>query len=148
MGGDGEPAWTDAAVTARDVRLAREEALDGYPDAAAATILGWCVPRRWTRGGYRLDGGPVLLPRAGGRRLRPTCRMSPVQHGMRAPAASARTSSQAIETRRAIKSSTYTLTFWRAGSRPNRKLCPTLGREFPDDFPERLRRAVVFILDD
>jgi hypothetical protein len=65
---------------------------------------------------------------------------------MREPAASARTSSPAIETRRVIKSSTCTPTFLRGESRPNRKL-PDLGHEFPNDFPERLRRAVVFILD-
>lgn len=40
VSGDGEPAWTDPAVTERDVRLAREEALDRHPGAAAATVLG------------------------------------------------------------------------------------------------------------
>jgi hypothetical protein len=74
VGGDGEPAWADPAITARDVRLAREEALNRHPDATAAMVLGGSVPGGWTRGGDGLDRGPVPVPRTCGRRLRlPRC---------------------------------------------------------------------------
>jgi hypothetical protein len=145
IGGDGEPAWADPEVTARDVLLAREEALSRHPDAAAATIIGGASQGGGRAAAIALTGDPFSC-----RGLVAVVSAYPdvpdvaVRRGMRVPAASARICSPAIETQRASKSSTFTRTSW-GGVQTKQEVVPDLGHEFPDDFPQRLRCAVLFI---
>jgi hypothetical protein len=70
VSGDGEPAWTDPAVTARDIRLAREEALDRLPGGRGSDGPRWGLTGRRAGGSDCTDRRPVSLSWAGGGRLR------------------------------------------------------------------------------
>jgi pimeloyl-ACP methyl ester carboxylesterase len=148
VGGDGEPAWTHSAVTARDVRLAREEALDRYPEAAAATVLGGASQGGGRAAAMALTGDPF------------PCRglVAAVSAYPDLPDVPATARDAAARGLRA-----YLLTGDRdttrdqvehlyadllaGGVQAELDVVPGLGHEFPDDFPERLHRAVGFIFE-
>jgi hypothetical protein len=149
IGGDGEPAWADPAVTARDVLLAREEALNRHRDAAAATIIGGASQGGGRAAAIALTGDPF------------SCRglVAVVSAYPDVPDVAGAAQDAAARGLRA-----YLLTGDRDTTRDQvehlyadllaggvlakQEVVPDLGHEFPDDFPERLRRAIAFILDD
>jgi hypothetical protein len=62
VSGDGEPAWPDPGVTARDVRLARGEALGRYPRSGCGNGDRWSLTGRWPSDRDRYDRRPIFLP--------------------------------------------------------------------------------------
>jgi hypothetical protein len=148
VSGDAEPTWTDPAVTARDVRLAREEALDRYPEAAGATVVGGA-----SQGGARataiaLTGDPF------------PCRglvavVSPYPELSDVPATARGAATRALRaylltgdldtTRDQVEHLYADLMV--GGVQAELDVVPGLGHEFPNDFPERLRHALGFIFD-
>jgi predicted esterase len=148
VSGDGEPAWTDAAVTARDLRLAREEALDRYPEVAAATVLGGASQGGGRAAAIALTGSPFL------------CRglvavVSPYPDLPDVPATARDAAARGLhaylltgdrDTTRDQVEHLYA-DLMAGGVQAELDVVPGLGHEFPDDFPERLRHAVGFIFD-
>jgi predicted esterase len=149
VGGDGEPAWTDAAVTARDVRLAREEALDRYPEAAAATILGGASQGGGRAAAIALTGDPFpcrgLVAVVSAYPDVPDVASAARDAGAGGLRAYLFTGDR--DTTRDQVEHLYA-DLLAGGVQAKQEVVPDLGHEFPDDFPERLRRAVVFILGD
>ncbi len=148
VGGDGEPAWVDAAVTGRDVRLAREEALDRFPAAAAATVVGGASQGGGRAAAIALSGQPFPC-----RGLVAVVSAYPDVTDVAAAArdAAARglrayllTGSE-DGTRDQVEHLHADLTA--GGVKSELDVVPGLGHEFPDDFPERLRRAVGVMLE-
>jgi len=148
VSGDGEPTWTDPAVTARDVRLAREEALDRFPEAAGATVVGGA-----SQGGARataiaLTGDPF------------PCRglvavVSPYPELSDVPATARGAATRGLraylltgdlDTTRDQVEHLYA-DLMAGGVQAELGVVPGLGQEFPDDFPERLRHGLGFIFD-
>jgi hypothetical protein len=148
VSGDGEPAWTDPVVTARDVRLAREEALDRYPEAAAATILGGASQGGARAAAIALTGDPF------------PCRglvavVSPYPELPDVPATARDAAARGLhcylltgdlDTTRDQVEHLYA-DLKEGGVQAELDVVPGLGHEFSDDFPERLRHAVGFICD-
>jgi dienelactone hydrolase len=148
VSGDSEPAWTDPAVTARDIRLAREEALDRYPEAAAATVLGGASQGGARAAAIALTGDPF------------PCRglvavVSAYPDLPDVPATVRDAAARGLHaylltgdldtTRDQVE---YLYADLRAGGvQAELDVVPGLGHEFPDDFPERLRHAIGFIFD-
>lgn len=148
VGGDGEPAWTDSTTTARDIRLAREEALDRYPEAAAATVIGGASQGGARAAAIALTGRPF------------PCRglVAAVSAYPDLPDVPAAARDAAVRGLRA-----YLLTGDRdptrdqvehlhddlieGGVQTQLNVVPGLGHAFPEDFPERLCGAVELILD-
>jgi hypothetical protein len=148
VGGDGEPAWADPAITARDVRLAREEALNRHPDAAAATVLGGASQGGGRAAAMALTGDPFpcrgLVAVVSAYPDVPdvaTAARDAGAHGLRAYLLTG----DRDTTRDQV---THLYDDLVAGGVPARQdVVPDLGHEFPDDFPVRLRHAIGFIFD-
>jgi predicted esterase len=144
----GEPAWTDRAVTARDVLLAREEALNRYPDAAAATILGGASQGGGRAAAIALSGdafpcrGLVVVVSAYSDV--PDVASAVRDAGARGLRAYLLTGDQDTTSDQVEHLYADLLA---GGVQAKQEVWPGLGHEFPDDFPERLRGAVGFILD-
>lgn len=148
VSGDGEPAWTDPAVTARDIRLAREEALDRYPEAAAATVLGGASQGGARAAAIALTGDPFPC-----RGLVAVVSAYPdlpdVPATVRDAAARglhAYLLTGDLDTTRDQVEHLYA-DLMAGGVQAELDVVPGLGHEFPDDFPERLRHAIGFIFD-
>jgi dienelactone hydrolase len=148
VGGDGEPAWTDAATTARDLRLAHQEALDRYPEAAAATVIGGASQGGGRAAAIALTGHPFA------------CRglvavvsaypdLSDVPSKARSAAARGLRASLLTGDRDTTRDQVEHLyaDLTTAGVRTELEVVPGLSHEFPKDFPTHLRRAVGFIFD-
>ncbi len=148
ISGDGEPAWPDAVVTGRDARLAREEALERYPSAAAATIVGGASQGGARAAAIALSGEPFPcrgliavvsafpdLPDVQAAALGAAAR------GLRAWLVTGDHDSTRDEVERLHRELVA------AGVPTELNFVPGLGHEFPNDFPDRLRRAVAFVLD-
>lgn len=148
-GGDGEPAWTDVDLTARDLRLARQEALDRYPEAAVATVIGGASQGGKRAAAIALTGDPFHC-----RGLVGVVCPYPDLPDVRAAAQSAAgrglhaylLTGDKDTTRDEVEHLHADLTA--GGVETELDVVPGLGHEFPDDFPERLRRAVSYILHD
>lgn len=148
VGGDGEPAWAHAAVTARDVRLAREEALQRYPEAAAATVIGGASQGGGRAATIALTGKPfacqglVAVVSA-------YPELSDLPATARGAAARGLRASLLTGDRDTTRDQVEHLyaDLLAAGVRTELEVVPSLGHEFPDDFPEHLRRAIGFIFD-
>ncbi len=146
--GDGEPAWTDPVITAKDVRLAREEAIDRFPEAAAVTVIGGASQGGSRAAAIALTGEPF------------PCRglvavVSAYPDLVDVPAAARDAAARGLRaylltgdhdsTRDQVQHLNTDLT---AGGVPTElDVLPGLGHEFPDDFPERLRGAVGAMTD-
>jgi acetyl esterase/lipase len=148
VGGDGEPAWADPAVTARDVLLAREEALNRHPDAAAATILGGASQGGGRAAAIALTGDPFpcrgLVAVVSACPDVPDVASAARDAGARGLRAYLLTGDR--DTTRDQVEHLYA-DLLAGGVQAKQEVVPDLGHGFPDDFPERLRRAVGFILD-
>jgi hypothetical protein len=148
VGGDGEPAWTDPALTARDVRLAREEALNRHPDAAAATVLGGASQGGGRAAAIALTGDPFLcrglVAVVAAYPDLPDVASAARDAGARGLRAYLLTGDR--DTTRDQVEHLYN-DLMKGGVLAKQDVVPNLGHEFPDDFPERLRRAVGFIFD-
>lgn len=148
VGGDGEPAWADAAVTGRDVRLAREEALDRFPEAAAATVIGGASQGGGRAAAIALTGQPFLCSG-----LVAVVSAYPDLPDVAAAARDAAVRGLRVylltggkdTTRDQVEHLHADLTA--GGVETELDVVPGLGHEFPDDFPERLRRAVGVMLE-
>jgi hypothetical protein len=147
IGGDGEPAWIDAAVTARDVKLAREEALDRFPAAAAATVIGGASQGGGRAAAIALTGQPFLCSG-----LVAVVSAYPDIPDVAAAARDAAARGLRVYlltgsedgTRDQVEHLHADLT---AGSvKTELDVVAGLGHDFPDDFPDRLRRAVGVML--
>ena len=149
IGGDGEPAWADPAVTARDVLLAREEALNRHPDAAAATILGGASQGGGRAAAIALTGDPFFC-----RGLVAVVSAYPDVPDVASAARDAGAGGLRAYLLTGDRDSTRDQVqhlyadLVAGGVQAKQEVVPDLGHEFPNDFPERLRRAVVFILGD
>jgi dienelactone hydrolase len=148
VSGDGEPAWTDPAVTARDIRLAREEALDRYPEAAAATVLGGASQGGARAAAIALTGDPFPC-----RGLVAVVSAYPdlpdvpaTVRGAAARGLHAYLLTGDLDTTRDQVEHLYA-DLMAGGVQAELDVVPGLGHEFPDDFPERLRHAIGFIFD-
>lgn len=148
VGGDDEPAWADAAVTARDVRLAREQALDRYPEGAAATVIGGASQGGGRAAAIALTGKPfacqglVAVVSA-------YPELSDVPRAARGAAARGLRASLLTGDRDSTREEVEQLyaDLMAARVRTELEVVPGLSHEFPDDFHEHLRRAVEFIFD-
>jgi hypothetical protein len=148
VGGDGEPAWTDSATTARDILLAREEALDRYPEAAAATVIGGASQGGARAAAIALTGRPFpcrglvavvsAYPDLGDV---PAIAQEAGARGLRAYLLTG----DRDTTRDQVEHLYDDLTA--GGVQTQLDVVPGLGHAFPEDFPERLRGAVRLILD-
>jgi dienelactone hydrolase len=148
VGGDGEPAWADPAITARDVRLAREEALNRHPDAATATVLGGASQGGGRAAAIALTGNPFpcrgLVAVVSAYPDVPDVASAARDAGARGLRAYLLTGDRDT-TRDQV---THLYDDLVAGGVPARQdVVPDLGHEFPDDFPMRLRHAIGFIFD-
>jgi hypothetical protein len=148
VSGDGEPAWTDPAVTARAIRLAREEALDLYPDAVAATVLGGASQGGGRAAEIALTGSPFPC-----RGLVAVVSAYPDLPDVPATARDAAARglhayllTGDLDTTRDQVEHLYD-ELMAGGVHAELDVVPGLRHEFPDDFPERLRSAIGFILD-
>lgn len=148
VSGDGEPAWTDPAVTERDVRLAREEALDRYPEAAAATVLGGASQGGARAAAIALTGDPFPCRGLVGV-VSPYPDLQDVSATARDAAARDLRAYLLTGDRDTTRDQVEHLygDLIAGGVKAELDLVPGLGHEFPDDFPERLRRAIEFIFD-
>jgi pimeloyl-ACP methyl ester carboxylesterase len=148
VSGDGEPAWTNAAMTARDLRLARQEALSRFPEGGLATVIGGASQGGGRAAAIALTGDPF------------DCRglvgvVSAYPDLPDVPAAAEVAASRGLRaylltgdqdgTRDQVERFHADLTA--GGVETELDVVPGLGHDFPDDFPERLRRAVTNILD-
>jgi pimeloyl-ACP methyl ester carboxylesterase len=148
VSGDGEPAWTNAAMTARDLRLARQEALSRFPQGGLATVIGGASQGGGRAAAIALTGDPF------------DCRglvavVSAYPDLPDVPAAAQAAAGRGLRaylltgdqdgTRDQVEHFHADLTA--GGVETELDVVPGLGHEFPDDFPERLRRAVTNILD-
>jgi hypothetical protein len=148
VSGDGEPAWTNAAMTARDLRLARQEALSRFPEGGLATVIGGASQGGGRAAAIALTGDPF------------DCRglvgvVSAYPDLPDVPAAAEVAASRGLRaylltgdqdgTRDQVEHFHADLTG--GGVEAELDVVPGLGHDFPDDFPERLRRAVTNILD-
>jgi pimeloyl-ACP methyl ester carboxylesterase len=148
VSGDGEPAWTNAAMTARDLRLARQEALSRFPEGGLATVIGGASQGGGRAAAIALTGDPF------------DCRglvgvVSAYPDLPDVPAAAEVAASRGLRaylltgdqdgTRDQVEHFHADLTA--GGVETELDVVPGLGHDFPDDFPERLRRAVTNILD-
>jgi predicted esterase len=148
VGGDGEPAWADAAMTARDVRLAREQALDRYPEAAAATVIGGASQGGGRAAAIALTGEPfacqgLVAVVSAYPELSdvPSTARSAAARGLRV---SLMTGDQ--DTTRDQVEHLYA-DLMAGGVQTELEVVPGLSHEFPSDFAKHLRRAAEFILD-
>jgi hypothetical protein len=148
VSGDGKPAWTDPAVTARDVRLAREEALDSYPDAAAVTVLGGASQGGARAAAIALTGHPFSC-RGLVAVVSPYPELSDVTETARDAAVRGLRVYLLTGDRDTTRDQTEQLyaDLIAGGVKAEIDVVPGLGHDFPDDFPERLRHAVGFIFD-
>ena len=145
---DGEPSWEDAAITVRDVLLARKEALNHYPDAAAATILGGASQGAGRAAAIALTGDPFpcrgLVAVVSAYPDVPDVASAARDAGVRGLRAYLFTGDR--DTTRDQVQHLYA-DLLAGGVQAKQEVVPDLGHEFPADFPERLRRAVGFILE-
>jgi predicted esterase len=145
---DGEPSWEDPAITARDVLLAREEALSHHPAAAAATILGGASQGGGRAAAIALTGDPFrcrgLVAVISAYPDVPDVASAARDAGVRGLRAYLLTGDR--DTTRDQVEHLYA-DLLAGGVQAKQEVVPDLGHEFPDDFPERLRRAVGFILE-
>lgn len=148
VSGDGEPAWADPAVTARDVLLAREEALNRHPEAASATILGGASQGGARAAAIAVTGDPFscrgLVAVVSAYPDVPDVASAARDAGARGLRAYLLTGDR--DTTRDQVEHLYA-DLLAGGVQAKQEVVANLGHEFPDDFPERLRRAVGFILD-
>jgi hypothetical protein len=148
VGGDGEPAWADQAITARDVRLAREEALNRHPDADAATVLGGASQGGGRAAAMALTGDPFpcrgLVAVVSAYPDVPDVASAARDAGARGLRAYLLTGDR--DTARHQVTHLYD-DLVVGGVPATQDVVPDLGHEFPDDFPVRLRRAIGFIFD-
>lgn len=148
VGGDSEPEWADAAITARDVLLARQEAVDRYPDAAAATVIGGASQGGGRAAAIALTRDPFscrgLVAVVSAYPDVPDVAGAAREAGARGLRAYLLTGDRDT-TRDQV---THLYDDLVAGGVPARQdVVPNLGHEFPDDFPVRLRHAIGFIFD-
>jgi predicted esterase len=148
VGADREPEWADAAITARDVLLARQEAVDRYPDAAAATVIGGASQGGGRAAAIALTGDPFscrgLVAVVSAYPDVPDVAGAAREAGARGLRAYLLTGDRDT-TRDQV---THLYDDLVAGGVPARQdVVPDLGHEFPDDFPVRLRHAIGFIFD-
>jgi hypothetical protein len=148
VSGDGEPAWPDQGVTARDVRLAREEALGQYPEAAAATVIGGASQGGGRATAIAMTGDPVPCHGL----VAVVSAYPDVEDG---PAAARGAAARGLRAylvtgdRDTMRDQVEHLNadLVAGGVQVKLDLVAGLGHEFPNDFPERLPSAVEFLLD-
>lgn len=148
VGGDGEPAWSDPVITARDVLLAREEAVHRYPEASAAIVIGGASQGGGRAAAIAVTGDPFscrgLVAVVSAYPDVPDVASAARDAGARGLRAYLLTGDRDPTRDQAEHLYADLLA---GGVEAKQEVVTGLGHEFPDDFPERLRRAVAFILD-